>query len=398
MFSIIASNFGFWFNFSLPVIFALFLAFTHREYIFKEFFIQTIVTLAYVCGVYFLLFSSTANLVDTEYWNGAVTRFEYYEEWTEKVEYTEKKCTGSGEKRKCKTVIKTRKDYHSPEWKLYTTNGETISINSSYYRTASNEFGQNKKDLYRSGQVSIGDGDMYYSIPKEIIPTAVDHNFTNYVTAANHNVIHTKVSQPEIDELVKSGKLKPYPTRYRGKYGETKLKRIIDTVGISNNNLLDKLDLIASNLGASKQANPIIYITDMDRTFTAALEYYWNKSKKNDIVLVLNVDKKTGIVEWSDVICWTNNTDFIVDAQNVFKGKKFDESLIKNFGNLIVKGYVRKPMAEFEYLRENITLVWQWQLVIFLGNVVISFFVFRYMLTNSERKGRFHGRNTLQGR
>lgn len=386
MFTIITSNFGFWFNFSIPFVIALFLAVTHREYIWKEFGIQVFATLVYVGVIYSLLFSTTTDLVDTEYWNGSTTRFEYYEEWTELVTYTEQKCTGSGDKRKCRTVTKTRRDYHSPEWKLFTTNGEEIGISSKAYKIASKEFGQTKKNLHRSDQVSLGDGDMFYSIPNKIIPTAVNHMFTNYVTAAKQNVIHTKVTQAEIDALVKSGKLRSYPTKYRGKYGETKLNRIIDTVGVKNKKqMVEKLDLISAKIGSSKQANPIIYITDMDRTFTAALEYYWNKAKKNDVVLVLNVDKN-GIVQWSDVIAWTNNTDFKVDAQNVFKSDTLNSSLVEKFGNLIVKGYVRKPMAEFEYLRENITLQWQYQLGIFIGNLLLSGYIFRRLLTNSERK------------
>lgn len=388
MVSIILSNFGFYFNLVIPVAIALFLFFTNREYIFKEFCIQSLATLLYIGAMYFFLFTTTTDLVDTEYWNGKATRFEYYEEWTELVTYEEEECTGSGKDRKCTTVEKTRREYHSPEWKMMTTNGEIIAINSSEFKHASTEFGYTKKDLYRSDQVSTGDGDMFYSVPSKIIPTSVKHTYDNFVIAAKQNVIHTRISKEEIAELVKSGKLKSYPSQYIGTYGEYKLNRVVDTVNVPNKTeLLTTLDVISAQIGASKQANPILYITQgADRTFTTALESFWNKGKKNDIILVVNIDKN-GIIEWTDVIAWTNNTDFIVDAQNVFKGDKLDVTFINKFAALVIKGYVRKPMAEFSYLKENITLEWYWQLIVFVGNVIISFFIFRYMLTNTERKG-----------
>ena len=56
MVSIILANFGFWFNLAIPVMIALYLAFTHKEYIWKEFGIQVGLTLFYVSVMYTLLF------------------------------------------------------------------------------------------------------------------------------------------------------------------------------------------------------------------------------------------------------------------------------------------------------------------------------------------------------
>jgi hypothetical protein len=387
MIDIILSNFGFWFNFAIPVVGAAYLALTHKEYVWKEFGIQAGATFAYVMVVYALLFSTTTDLMDREYWNGQVTKFEYYEEWKEEVTYTETyECGTSKNPRTC-TRTKTRIDYHSPYWQLKTSNGETISISRSEYRNASGKFGHREKDLYRSGQVSFGDGDMYYAIPDIVIPTSVSHIYTNYVTAAKQTVLKATVSEGTIDQLVKTGKLKPYPSQYEDRFGATKLYRIIDTTGKANTqSLLKQLNMFSAKYGRMKQVNPIIYITDQDRTFKAALEHYWKKAKKNDAVLILGVSGDK--IAWSDVIAWTNNSDFIVDCGNGFDvfNIKDSDNIVKRFGDLIVKEYKRKPMEEFAYLKENITLEWYWQLAIFIGNVIMSFFIFRYFLSNYERK------------
>lgn len=385
MFDIIIHNFGFWFNIIIPVVFALYLVITNREYIWAEFGIQTGVSLAYALLMYSILFATTTDLMDKEYWNSKVNKLEYYESWTELVHYTEEVCSGSGKNRSCHTVSRTRHDYHAPYWKIETSNNESISIDKSQYSISAKEFGQTEKKLFRSDQVSFGDGNMFYVIPTKDIATSVEHNYTNYVTAAKDNVIHTKVSQESIDYLVKKQKLKSYPGLYDGDYGETKLNRIIDTVGIDTKEVKNYLDLASIDIGSKKQANPIIYITDEDRSFKYALEQYWNKGKKNDIILILGVDK-TGKIEWSDVIAWTNNTDFIVDCINEFKDKNVNIDTIKLFNDLIIKEYVRKPMQEFEYLKENINLEWYWQFIIILGNLALCGFISYKFLTNYDRK------------
>lgn len=387
MFDIIISNFGVWFNFLIPVVIAGYLAMTHKEYIWKEFGIQTGVTFVYVALAYTLLFTTTANLRDTEFWNGSVKKFEYYEEWTEEVEYTEEVCSGSGKDRSCRTVTKTRHDYHSPYWQIVTTNGEKISIKRDKFRKASIEFGKKEVDIYRPDQVSFGDGDKYVSTPTKLIPTSYPHSYTNYVTAANKNVIHTKVSPEEIKLLVKEKKLKRYPKVYRSDYGEPILRRVIDTTSTglnTNTKFFDDLTSFSAVYGKTKQMNPIVYVTDQDRTFKSALETYWNKAKKNDIILLLGVNSD-GIVQWSDVIAWTNNTDFLVDMTSGYNGidlKTDSDKVLTRMVDLIIKDYERKPMKEFEYLKENITLDWKYQVLVFLGNVVLSFFVFRYFLKN----------------
>jgi len=394
--NIVIANVGFWFNFIIPFGGALYFVLTNREYIWKEFGIQVLATLGYITIAYMILFSTTTDLRDTEYWNGHVTKFEYFEKWTERVTYTEQVCNGSGKSRSCRTVTKTRNDYHAPYWQLCTSNGEIVSISSNEFEQAARKFGQKEIDIRRSNQVSFGDGDKYISYPNITIPSAIPHSYTNFVTAAKNAVIKQEVSDAEIAQGIKDKSLRPYPAVYEDGMGVPNIMRVIDTTNsIGVLNYLKDLNVLANKNGKIKQVNPIIYITNRDRSFKATLEAYWKKAKKNDAVLILGIDEGTGKVVWSDVIAWTNNTDFIVDMSNGFDSfniKTDRQKIINRFDNLIITEYKRKPMKEFSYLKENITLEWYWQLIVLLGNIVISFFITRYFLTNHERKSRNWGR------
>ena len=387
MLEIILANFGFWFNFLVPVAIAMFLVLTHKEYIWKEFGIQAGATFAYVALIYALLFSVTTDLYDTNYVNSSIKSSTYYEEWTELVTYTESYSCGTSKNPRTCTRTKTRRDHHSPYYQIKTKLGETISISRGEFLKSSRDFGKKLVRLHHGGQVSIGDGDKYVSYPSTIIPTSVGHTYENYVAVANQNVIHTKVPKENIKLLVKEGKLREYPELYDGVYGETLLNRVIDTTGLIRINY-KKLNLIATQLGEARQANPIIYVTREDSSFVDALSQYWNKGKKNDVTFVIGVNSE-GVIIWTDVICFTNNTDFIVDMQNDFTIKETklnDKSVIEHFSYLVNKSYIRKPMKEFEYLKENITLEWYWQLLIFMGNLIMSGFITYKFLNNYDRK------------
>lgn len=389
MYNILIGNFGFWFNIIIPICVSFYLFKTQKEYIFKEFGLQILASTIIVIGSYFLFFSTTTNLFDTEYQNAKVKSFEYYEQWTERVEYTEEVCSGSGKNRHCKTVHRVRYDYHPPYWQLHTTNNETISINSQNYFNAKVKYGEDKTMLWRTNQSSFGDGNKYTSLPLETLPTAVGHSYVNYVIEAKNNVIHNKFSEEEINQHLISKDLVSYPTTYNDHLGVPKLNRIIDTTGMVNTNEWKQtLDLFTSEIAPSKQSNLVVYFTKQDRTFSYILEYYWNKAKKNDVILVIGLDKD-GKINWTEILAWTNNTDFLVDGSKFLNDDKFTinnkNEILTKFRDLVIKGYVRKPMAEFDYLAENIELKWYWQLMIILINAISAFFIARYFLKNDMR-------------
>jgi len=376
MSTIIFSNIGFWINFIIPFAVGIYLLYTHKEYVLKEFAGQVALTAIYLFVVFHIFFSTTTKLDDTEFWNSTTKSITYFEKWRERVTYTESYKCG---KSTCYRT-RTRTDFHPAFYELRTTNNETIRIRERDYLQAKKEFGSTFVNIRRMNQIG-GGGDKYVSYPNRPVPVSRPHSFINYVAAAKNSVIKRTVSETDIEILKKRNELVDYPKLYKAEFGATRIKRIIDRSGTGVSNELKKeFDVIASNLGKKKHANVIIYLTDQDRSFTEALAHYWDMGKKNDVILVLGM--KDDKVHWSDIITFTNNTDFILDMQRDFKGMKMDKELINKFKNSVLTSYVRKPMKEFEYLAENVTLEFQWQILIVIINMILSGLLTWKMLTN----------------
>lgn len=386
MLYIIFYNPGLWINLAIPFAIGIYLIISHREYVLKEFAIQMGATLTILALMYSILFTTTTDLIDKEHINGYVTKFTHWEEWTERVEYWDEVCSGSGESRTCTSVLKVRYDFHPEYWTLNSSTGEEIRISYSKYRNAVYKFGKKFESVWRADRSSYGDGNKYVSRPNITIPVATTNTYSNYVMATR-NLFKHEISEYEIETLVKDRKLLPYPNSYKGYYGEPRLDRVIDTTGmLDKRNLREGLDLMSASLGSIKQVNPVIYGTNEGMGFKRLLGGYWKGGKKNDATLILGIDSNGKII-WSDVITYTNNTDFIIDCQNKFKGlnAKDTDKILATFRTLINTQYVRKPMEEFNYLRENISLEWYWQFMVIIINMIASFFVFRHTLNNYVR-------------
>lgn len=378
MFNIIISNFGLWFNILIPFIIGFFLVINKKEYSIKEFGLQMLITIIILTTSYLILFSTTTDLVDTEFWNGKVKNTKYFEEWTEEVTYTETYECGTSKNPQTCTRLVTRNDYHSPYYIIETSNSETINIKENHFLKSQKKFGSKKENLNRINQVSYGDGNVFISKPNKIIPVSVPHNYINYVTASKYNVINQKVNENILKMLIEDNSLRPYPKLYRGEFGETKLKRVINSTKLkfSTKEYLNKLNKISAQYGKSKEINPIIYFTTKGEEFTYYLKSYWKNAKKNDFVFLIGIDEKLNI-KWTDSIAWTDNQNFLIDSKNGLKNIN-----INNNGKVLSKVeeliniYKRKSMEDFKYLKENITISWYWQLLIVLINIVLSALTF----------------------
>jgi len=390
MVEIVLVNFGFWFNLLIPVAIGIYLYFTNRNMIAREVGIQFIATFAFLFIVYNIMFSFTVDLVDTEQRNSAVKSAHYQEGYEYEYDCSYEVCSGTGENETCVTIPQTCEAWKSPERFINTTNGETIYISAEEYNRYTAAFGHVEEDLYHSDQTwssrNKGEGDIWHSYPNILMPASVTYSYENYVVAANHNVIHHTVSPEEIAAYKKNGKLKEYPETYHDKFGVPKQNRVIDTTGKGDFLVLrNELDDASARMGRAKQANPIIYITDETQDFKWILDSYWNKAKKNDVVLLLGVDGNK--VVWSDVIAWTDNADLFVNAESEFKGLDIrNPDIVKKFETLIFADYKRKPMKDFDYLKENITLDFQWQALIFVLNVLLSGGLMYFFMRNEFSK------------
>lgn len=378
MFDIIINNFGFWFNVIIPICVGAYFFFNknNKEFTIQEFGIHVAASFTLVLLSYLILFGTTTDLQDKQYLNSKIASVHYYEEWTELVTYSESYTCG---KSTCYRT-KTRHDYHPEYWKLVARNGYTEHISKKSFDNYTKYAGTTKTyKPYRSDQISWNDGHITDVVLYKDFLVTYDESYTNYVVAAKLNVINSKVDETTVQTGIKDGSLLPYPTLTYVN-NEKILPRVITNIKLNSNEFselhkqLYELNLLYSEY---KQCNILLYITDKDRDFVETLKYYWKNGKKNDIVVIVSIDTNKNI-QWTDVITYTNNTNFIVDIQNI-KGNI--NNIVQEIEKFIPE-YKRKPMEEFKYLAENIELDFGWNLLIIMLNIVCSILLLRYFHKN----------------
>ncbi len=357
-----------------------------------QIFISLIVTIG--CFGSFLFWSS--GLQDFEIWNGSVSKAEYYEEWTEEVTYTEQQCTGTGNSTSCTSVLRTRHDYHPPEWKIITSNGEVISISSSNYRQYVSQFGNEKEeDLTRINQVSFGDGDKYVTKwqgnLEAMVPTAVPHQYVNYLKASKSLQRRSGTTSAYVDYLIQ------YPNVEEGEFGKIEISRVlVSETNVSQNwiNTVDKqLDQSLASLGAEKQVNLLVYVVGTtDRGFLHALEEDWTYGKKNDVVLVLGTNDFPN-VEWAGVMIFHGNEELRVklrDAIETQANVSDPQAFVSLFVNHIENYFKRVPMDELEHLLHDIEMPWWAILLVWIMVGTVVFVTSQVIENNQTRKYGFY--------
>ena len=183
-------------------------------------------------------------------------------------------------------------------------------------------------------------------------PVSKSHNYTNYIKGSNTSLFSSKIalSKEEIKQLPQ------YPSNV---YDYYKVDRIVDLTGmlhkedltIYNGILSDKL----KKTGYTKQTNVVIVLTNKNEVFALKLLDYWYGGKKNDIIVIVGIDKNKQI-KYTRVHSWSLHS--IVDIKirnNISEMQVLDvNSAIDIIIQEINQDYVSRSFKEFEYLKWRI--------------------------------------------
>lgn len=394
MVNIILHNFFFWFNILVVITLSTYLFITHKEYVVKEFSIQTIGTIIIIGLSTFLMFSIGTDIIQKEFLGGKVVQFVHDEAYTEEYDCSEERCsTSSNGTRTCRTIKKTCTKRVDDEYYLINSNNSKIDISSTSFKNAAREFNTSTKKVHRQGQTtlskSLNEGEQIISVPNIFIATAEIHRYSNYLIASEYTIQKSKLHQETIDKY--KDFLVNYPELQENRWGEIHVNRILEhNSSISQNTLNEyqkELELLAYKYGKEKQVNPFIYIAKTnDMLFKDALEAYYKKGNKNDSILILGIDDSNKIV-WSDSINWSKDKTFEVSMKKDFIDLNINDvkNVISKYDNNLNNNWKRLSMEEeYGYLKEEITIEWYYQLLIIVINSIFNFFVFRYFLTNKN--------------
>lgn len=180
-------------------------------------------------------------------------------------------------------------------------------------------------------------------------PTAIEHGFENFVKAAPG-------AFPWKEDLAEKyrAKLPTYP-RVHDLY---RVARVLAT-GVTMQDLgaLDRrLAEINGRLGARKQVNILLVLTNVaNPEYADALSAAWLGGKKNDLIVVVGLPSGSEIA-WVRVVSWTKVTAVKEGIERrilklgTFKG----DEIARVIEGEVAERFVRRPMADFAYLKASI--------------------------------------------
>lgn len=283
--------------------------------------------------------------------NGHVVSATYEEPWTEQYTETETYRDSKGNT-KTRTVTKTRRN--GPEWHAKTTVGGT-GLSAARYAGMARRFGNERQTgSSHSGQISHGDGRTFEvrwnGKVETIIPWCTSEEVINWVKASKGTV--------EKRAGAASTPAPGYPDIIETARGPKQPRVLL--VGVNppagwKDTMEWEMDVLADKAGSERQANPLLVITNQGPAFLESLREAWINGKKNDVVLVMGT-KTWPQIEWADVLCWSSDTSLtpFLKAELAETDLADRQKVMQALTAGIMRHYTRKPMADFEYLKNGI--------------------------------------------
>jgi hypothetical protein len=315
-------------------------------------------------------FGRFMQMADREILNGAVTQ-KYSEHVSCEHSYScncREVCSGSDDQRSCSQTCDTCFEHpYDESWMLSSTVG-SITIDRVDRRGTT--------EPPRFTLAKIGD------------PVAQSHVYTNYIKASPDSLFNA-MSEKDVLATYKD-RIPAYPSEvYDYHYVDRVLPLGVPLPDVAGWNL--DLATRLKTLGPLKQVNLVLIFTkEPNSQFAEALRVAWLGGKKNDVIVVLGTPSFPNI-SWVSVISWTDNEIFKVQLRDALLDlKTVDRTLLLSIvESHILKSFVRKPMADFEYLKELIEpptwVVWVLLLVSTFASVGTSIALSR----NTTRVGRY---------
>ncbi len=310
------------------------LLFSKGRVTWKEFLVhEGVVVLLVAVGYFIALAGKTA---DKEIWNGVVAR---------KYQDTASCChsypcnphsCNCDSKGNCSTCWDTCYEHsHDIEWEAVSSNGELVFHD-----------GCNAPGSYppaRWNAIAVGE------------PTAVEHSYTNYIKGNPDSILRRQGAEQKFAGLIPA-----YPRVYDWYRAERFL-----TVGVAvpeARRLNARLAEINARLGSPKQVNvTVVVVRKDDPMYLEGLREAWLGGKKNDLVAVVGLKETPEAADraeiaWAGVVSWTRNEEIKISIRDRILGlKAFDgDRVLDIVAEEVASKFVRRPMADFEYLKSTI--------------------------------------------
>lgn len=331
--------------FIIPALVAIgFFTFTKSTITLKEFLLQMTIQVVIAGVSVYVIYNR--NTWDTEVLNGQVTgkskdRVSCSHSYQCRC-YTS--CSGSGKSRSCSRRCSTCYEHsHDFSWRVQSDIGTT---------TISRVDRQGTSEPPRWTSVKIGD------------PYSETHGYTNYIKAAPDTLFRHQGLMKKYQNH-----LPAYPNDIFDYYRINRTV-VVDGTLPEKQKWDEELSLINRDIGFKKEVNMVMVVVyDKPREYFYALEQAWIGGKKNDVALVVGVNRNNEI-QWAGAMGWTTNEFFKVKLRDrIMDQKTLDRSAVLGIlKEETDKGFTRRSMKDFEYLESSITpSVGEWMVSVILG-------------------------------
>jgi hypothetical protein len=279
-----------------------------------------------IVGIGFLVARWTST-ADWELWNGRVSgKDKVWVSCSHSYPCNPHPCMC--DKNGCSTCWDTCYEHSNDwDWDVYTTNGETITIDRIDRRGS--------YEPPRWTRARIGE------------PTAVQHRCTNYIKAHPESVLRLTGSIEQFKSLIPEYPIGVYDYHYSDRF-------VSVGVSVPDANAWNRdLQEVNADLGKKKEVNIIVVVANTnDLSYQYALEEAWIGGKKNDLIVIMGVTSYP-VIDWVGVMSWSEAENLKVELRDDIKDiGTIDQraKIMTTIKTMVDQKFVRKHMSDFKYL------------------------------------------------
>lgn len=364
--------------YSLPFIISIFLLIFFKKYIVWWEYLALIGISLLFSFLFRLAFIASLES-DTEYLGGYMTKITHYDEWDEWIHRTCTRQVPCGRDSKGHTIYRTEhydcsyREYHPEKW-MYTDNynREHYFYNKAEFDRAMAELGYPKsvfRDMHRNYYRIDGDAQDYFydnSMP-HLRALVWESSYKNKILASHSIFKFEDISDEEADSLG----LYRYPN-------VTEYDQDV-VLGFKCGKAVHKrYKYINSMYGARKQFRMYVLVfRNQPIEISEKQKSYWQGGNKNEFVICLGYNTKTGNIDWCNPFSWCDKPDLEIATKRYFREHPhMDLSNYPMWLESHINLWKRKEFKDFDYIENELTKGQSIALfiIIFIMDILMSIF------------------------
>ena len=364
--------------YSLPFIISIFLLIFFKKYIVWWEYLALIGISLLFSFLFRAIFIASLES-DTEYLGGYMTKITHYDEWDEWIHRTCTRTVHDGYDKDGHEITHEEeydcsyREYHPERW-CYTDNynREHYFYNKAEFDRAMVELGYPKsvfRDMHRHYYRIDGDAQDYFydnSIP-HLRPLVWEHSYKNKIQASHSIFKFEDISDSEADSLG----LYRYPN-------VTDYDQDVVLGFKCGKEVHKRYKYINSMYGARKQFRMYVLVfRNQPLEISEKQKSYWQGGNKNEFVICLGYNTKTGRIDWCNPFSWCDKPDLEIATKRYFReNPKMNLANYPMWLESHLNLWKRKEFKDFDYIENELTKGQAIALfiIVFILNIVMSLF------------------------